>query len=591
MRPRFAVLVGSLLVAVSLSACRDADRVTGPITDPTPEPPAAASLSGRLLDHATQAPIAGASIRFGDATATSGADGRFLLTDLPAGTETLRCSAVGFEDLEQSVKVPGAGVTLVLFLRRQELLAFDDFALYVPASLPAVRGVVLALGGPDTRAFASGGSFGAPVAEVEAALQSLGTRFRELAASEGLAILGTSHAALANGSASDDLLMAALAEAAAMSARPEIEAAPLLLYGLSGGAPQASGFAARHSARTIGLFLKVPAGFETLGGAEALSIPTFVALAGDDAFVDNPALVAGFAENRGAGALWALATEQAVPHHSLTPRHRELTLSWMSDVLAQRLVGSAGQLIAMTEASGWLGDPATGDVATPDHFVGDPGAASWLPSWEVAGRWDDFARATGPAASTLKLSPDSLELRAGWVGFLVVGVRDHTGAPVWDPAVTFASDREDVAYAGIRFCNWYCESAVGDVAGVSEGVATLTATYEQGHATVTVTVRPAVTFEVDPAEATIPVGGTVDLTVRIVEEGGVVVTDPEFAIEWYRCAACWGSPSSTFTVGEAVVDGGGTHYRVTGIAAGRDEIFFGPTGFAGTGGRSVITVQ
>lgn len=69
-------------------------------------------------------------------------------------------------------------------------IQFGDFALHLPANVHHVRGILLALGGPDTRGFAVGTPFGAPP-PVEPLLQDLGARFRALAAERGLAILGS----------------------------------------------------------------------------------------------------------------------------------------------------------------------------------------------------------------------------------------------------------------------------------------------------------------------------------------------------------------------------------------------------------------
>ncbi|MFC1720289.1 hypothetical protein ACFL00_04025, partial [Pseudomonadota bacterium] len=73
-----------------------------------------------------------------------------------------------------------------------ETYEFGDFALYLPAEVPTVRGILLVLGGPDTRAFVSDGVFGAPVPELEASLHIQGQELRTLAADQRLAILGTS---------------------------------------------------------------------------------------------------------------------------------------------------------------------------------------------------------------------------------------------------------------------------------------------------------------------------------------------------------------------------------------------------------------
>src|SRR4029077_4777659 len=45
---------------------------------------------------------------------------------------------------------------------RIEVFEFGDFALYVPASVDLTKGLILALGGPDTRGFVTGKPMGAP---------------------------------------------------------------------------------------------------------------------------------------------------------------------------------------------------------------------------------------------------------------------------------------------------------------------------------------------------------------------------------------------------------------------------------------------
>ena len=75
------------------------------------------------------------------------------------------------------------------------------------------------------------------------------------------------------------------------------------MYGMSGGAPQASGFTARHPERVAGLVLKVPASVTVLTSGAPLRVPTFMVLAELDAFVDNAALKAAFESNRQSGSV------------------------------------------------------------------------------------------------------------------------------------------------------------------------------------------------------------------------------------------------------------------------------------------------
>lgn len=373
----------SLFVALLAAGCGDGDGGLAPPPPPVP------SVAGRVTNSAAGGPVAGAEVRVGDATATTNADGRFTLTGLATGTATLRCTAPGFVAFEAEITVTSGRVTRDIELARVEVFEFGDYALYVPGRVPTIYGLLLALGGPDTRGFATGKPLGAPVPEVEAALQALGQDFR----ASGLAVLGTSLAAMANGAESDQGLRDAIRTAAELSGRPELRSAPLILYGISGGGPQACGFTARNPARVAGLFLKVPAGVASLTSGSALGVPTYMVLAELDAFVDNAALTAAFEANRGVGALWALAMEPGVPHHSVTPAHRQVTIDWINTIVGLRVAdgyGGFGGPYEILETYGWLGDRATGQVWPWATYPGNRALASWFPSPATAEQWKAF---------------------------------------------------------------------------------------------------------------------------------------------------------------------------------------------------------
>jgi dienelactone hydrolase len=271
-----------------------------------------------------------------------------------------------------------------------EQFEFGDFAIYIPANVSSVRGILLALGGPDTRAFFTDGTFGAPVPELESSLHVLGQELRKLAADQGLAILGTSHAMIPNERATDELILKIINEASVKSGRNELANAPLLIYGISGGTPEAIGFTVRNPKRVGALLLKGTAIPEQLKTSEALSIPTYILLLEQDTFADNKAVIAAFKANRKAGALWALAVEPGVPHHSLTPAHRAIVINWLREMTKLRLGKSPDDsLPEVAESSGWLGDSSIG-VAKYANFRGDRRSASWFPSKATAEEWKMF---------------------------------------------------------------------------------------------------------------------------------------------------------------------------------------------------------
>lgn len=513
--------------------------------------------------------IAGAVISVGAASTTTGADGRYELTDLAAGPITIRATASGFENSELSTTIPDYRVTRDLSLTRLESFAFGDYALFAPAGPVGMRAVLVALGGPDTRGFAAGTPFGAPVPEVEAALQDLGGRFRSFAASREIAVLGTSLAALPNGPASDEALREALREAAAVSGRPELADAPLLLYGMSGGAPQASGFMVRNPDRVAALFLKVPVAVEPVSGA-ALDVPAYMVMAELDAFVDNAALTDAFEAVRGAGGLWARALERNVVHHSLSPAQRTFTLNWMNTILDLRLGGTGtSPLKSVESSSGWLGDAANGDVTPWASFQGDPGTASWLPTEATADEWQSLGSVRGPSGHTLAVDRSALTISVGRLDGVTPRVFDAAGRKVDDPVVRFTSNAEEFLLL-LNDAEWCLPSCgpSGIVRAVSPGIATVTAEYEGARDELLVTVVPAVgNLIIEPAETTIAVGGTVVLTVKLLDENGNEVPDPPGWISWNWSDWDWDAGSTIARV-TYVPDTNQWQLELTGLVPG-----------------------
>lgn len=285
-----------------------------------------------------------------------------------------------------------ASITLAGYAEAEvEVYDLGDFALFMPEGVQPPRAVLVALGGPNTRAFVTGEP-AAPAAPppLEAALQELGQSFRELAAEHRIAILGfptTAVVPMPNEAASDQRIRDALAAAAEASGRQDLSSVPILMWGGSGGAPQAAGFTARHPDQVVALFLKVPPGVTALTDAAQRGVPTYMVLAGEEALFDNGELISAFQENRGQGGLWALAIEPGVLHHSLSATQLQATVGWMETVLRLRLQDDAGRLRTIDEQAGWLGDNATGEVASWSGYGGDRMAASWFPTENVASQW------------------------------------------------------------------------------------------------------------------------------------------------------------------------------------------------------------
>ena len=73
-------------------------------------------ILGRVVAEGTERPLAGAQVIIPDLNlgALSGADGRFAISAVPAGTHTVRAELIGFASEPQTVTVPaGASATAI----------------------------------------------------------------------------------------------------------------------------------------------------------------------------------------------------------------------------------------------------------------------------------------------------------------------------------------------------------------------------------------------------------------------------------------------------------------------------------------------
>ena len=57
---------------------------------------ATGTIRGRVTDEASQQPLRGATVRVGSHSTQTRTDGGYLLTDVPAGTDSLRVTMIGY---------------------------------------------------------------------------------------------------------------------------------------------------------------------------------------------------------------------------------------------------------------------------------------------------------------------------------------------------------------------------------------------------------------------------------------------------------------------------------------------------------------
>lgn len=357
-----------------------------------------ASLSGTVSAAAGSAVLEGATVTSGTRQTTSDAAGRFELTDLPVGTVTVRAERVGYLSAEATVTLRAGANTRDFALAVQEVFVNGAEAAYVPAGAGPLRSVIIVLGGPNTRGFVTGERIApADNPDLEQSLQQLGANLRALATSSRAVLLGSSTIAMPNSAGSDDALFAAIGSFATLSGHAELANAPVLLFGLSAGCPEASGLVSRNPQRAIGVLVRVPTSVTDVTAPAALAVPTFVMQAELDEVVDNAAVRTTYAANRSRGGLWALAIEPGVGHRVATNRGNSTVTGWISMALALRVPATPGDpLVGLAEQSGWLGNTSTLEIAAWADYVGDRTAASWLLSQAAATAWQQLATGAGP---------------------------------------------------------------------------------------------------------------------------------------------------------------------------------------------------
>ncbi len=353
------------------------------------EPPVEATLSGTVVDASSQAPVSAARVAIGTRSTTTGADGRFVLANVPVGTVMLEVDAAGFDSYTGTITVPASGATRTISLARRTIYVVGNFLLLLPVDLTEIRGVLMLLPGSlgDARNFIRGEpvcwNFLPGPCPTDAEFRD---RLLELARKHQLALIGTN--AMPNTAATFQSIVDFLNSMATVTGHAQLANAPLLLIGGSLGGCVAHGFARAFPARVIG-FMSAKGDCHTGGPSPAAEVPGYLFIGEDDPVSPTAlaAIKALFAENRAAGAPWAVAVELGSGHEF--PRNNDITVGWLDAILSLRLPanGPSLPLRDIDPAGGWLGDNTTLTVTRYECYTGDVFGASWLPNQATAQGW------------------------------------------------------------------------------------------------------------------------------------------------------------------------------------------------------------
>lgn len=379
-------LAVALVTSILVGACGES-APTGPT--------ATATLSG-VVNAATGGVIQGASVTIGTATATSGADGRFELRNLPVGSVTIAASAPRFDPRSESVSLVTGDNVHDVVLTQQTIFAHENVLAYLPPDVDEYRAAIVFLpglrdpttGNPlDSRGLLNGTSAATcPIWCAPSVRAEVKNRSLELAGGR-VALVATT--TLLDQPADYQTLLQALSQLGTQSLHPELANIPILFVGHSQGGCTAYGFSRAHGARVAG-FISMKGGCHTPApAASAATVPGFFLIGRLDAPHRSENITGVFEGGRAAGAPWSVSID-AFGHDPIADL--DLMFDWMDAVLTARLPATAGApLRAIPEAAGWLGNRWTGEVSTYACYTSARSSASWLPSEKAALHWQRMA--------------------------------------------------------------------------------------------------------------------------------------------------------------------------------------------------------
>lgn len=178
------------------------------------------------------------------------------------------------------------------------------------------------------------------------------------------------------------------------SKHPELEHAPLAMWGFSAGGQFNYQFACWKPERVI-TFVAIKGGYYfSEPNNEALKIPALFFTGENDLQRRKDAVDELFYKNIKAEPLWCLANEPNSAHE--IGKTDELAILWLNEVIKQRLPQKANpskrpiKLKDMDHSLAWLGDRTNGEIAPILDYKNDKKNSSWMPNGDIAKMWNRF---------------------------------------------------------------------------------------------------------------------------------------------------------------------------------------------------------
>lgn len=371
------------------------------------EPEPSTSLSGVVRASETNMPVSGVEVSTGAFQATTGADGRFEFLDVPEGPRTIVATADGYDAYSSVITIQEGDNTHDILLDLESLYTFAtdevDFALYLKPETQTFRGVLFLVAGSSNQSLDF--VYGEDLWATNLSFVDTREEFLDLADRYSLAVMGADTHDNTSLNARRDVFLA-LEAFADGTGHAELAEAPILLDGYSLGGCFAYDITSDTPERIVGFITQKGGCHAELDRGPAKFVPGYLFIGENDLASRFDNITAAFEVNRLGGALWSVAEQPAVGHDfvELTGSGRNLTTRWMEAVLDLRLPplpppGDPVVLNLIDEASGWLGNRETFEIAAYECYTEDKLQASWLPTMATAQQWQAFV--SGGSVTTI----------------------------------------------------------------------------------------------------------------------------------------------------------------------------------------------
>jgi hypothetical protein len=302
--------------------------------------------------------------------------------------------------------IPGKYFQVSISPSKVDAYISAEYRLWIPSQAVKIRGLIVKQHGCGDNAAETGLNYANDI------------HWQALAAKYQLGLIGTKlptgnkpceHWALIN-YGSGKAFLKALNVLATKSNHPELEAAPWILWGHSGGADWVAQMFQQYPQRTIALVSVRCGGFTFFGrNPELFNTPVLFAVGENEPTVEEcvnlPKEV--FARYRNAGALWTLAVEVGAGHE--VGNSRLLAIPYLDAVIAARLPEQGGQLRPISEEMGWLGNTVTYETEDTSRYRGRSFESVWLPNKEIASKWQEYMKVGKVSPSRKPSTPSNVQ--------------------------------------------------------------------------------------------------------------------------------------------------------------------------------------